>query len=162
MVDSGSVSQPHQVRLIWIVQAITNQCIAFALTDGQVTGCQTWSPDAVTNIHTYVDDWYLTGLTVREDRGVDISIIHEEQPSAQPGYDAASYYERGLWSLFSGLESSFLAGRVDGGKTFGLGEISRRFDVTRTATLTKAGVSPRPLMFTPLVWNKNCTWRMCP
>ncbi len=131
-------SQPHQVRLIWIVQAITNQCIAFALTDGQVTGCQTWSPDAVTNIHTYVDDWYLTGLTVREDRGVDISIIHEEQPSAQPGYDAASYYERGLWSLFSGLESSFLAGRVDGGQTFGLGEISRRFDVTRTATLTES------------------------
>lgn len=135
--DQSAFAQPQNARLVWLLQAITNRCQDFIQDHANtVIRCTSWSPDETQIIHIYADDWYLTGLSVREDMGASVSMVHEYQPQSQPGYDATSYYERGLWALYSGLETSFLAGRVDDGQRFDLGEINRRFDITSTATIT--------------------------
>ena len=58
-------------------------------------------------IHRYYDDWYLTGLDVREDRGVEAAILYED-----PTYAGRNpQYEENLWRIANNLQDSFLAGR---------------------------------------------------
>lgn len=143
--DQTAFAQPQTARLVWLLQAITNKCLGFSRSDDDsVIGCATWSADEVEIIHLYADDWYLTGLEIREDMGVRAGLIHEDQPQLQPGYDQDSYYEKGLWALYTGLQTSFLSGRVDNNQRFDLGEIERRFDITTTATITEQWQIPTP------------------
>jgi len=93
--DAGNWSAPHQVKLVWMVEVL----------------------DASKNsqfIHVYEDDWYLTGLEVREDHGVDVALAYEDPVFAkqQIGYDAATYYEENLWTLARGLSESFVSART--------------------------------------------------
>lgn len=84
----------HEVRLIWMVQVLNSQ------GDQQI-------------IQTYQDDWYLTGLSVREDSGTQVAIAYEDPnfAKAQPTYDPATYYEQNLWRLLTVLNDAFISGR---------------------------------------------------
>ncbi len=134
----AALDAPHKIRLTWVIQAINNRCDEFTQKDGAIVGCENWSADQVQVIQSYSnDDWYLTGLEVKEDLGARVAIIYESAPSNQPDYDAASYYEREMWGLYNGLEMTFVDGRVENNQRFDLTEIARRFDITNTATITE-------------------------
>jgi len=69
---------PQQVRLVWALQGLVDECLAFE--DGQ---CSEYGDmNQVMVVHTYYDDWYLTGLNIREDHGQQTAVVWED-----PQYD---------------------------------------------------------------------------
>ncbi len=99
---TGAWSQPQQVRLVWLVQALLDSCAK--QVDGQcVQYNQINQPEVV---QSYYDSWTLTGLTVREDHGAQTALIFED-----PAHDTDLKDDAGLVKLAYGLEHSFLAGR---------------------------------------------------
>lgn len=92
----------HQVRLVWVVQALVDVCDAFM--NGACVGYKTMNE--LQTVHTYDDEWTLTGLNVREDHGTDLAIIYED-----PAVDDVLDKERALLHLSFGLDRTFLAGR---------------------------------------------------
>ena len=118
----------HKVRLAWLVQAITDSCKpvdpAFlpgfdaAVRDDAWCGYDAnWTENPPSIIHTYYEDWYVTGLSVREELGVKAAIVSE--PDRDPGLP----YEPQLWNLADSLDKSFMSGRRD----VTVEEIRRRF-----------------------------------
>ncbi|HBY98100.1 MAG TPA: hypothetical protein DEP84_29855, partial [Chloroflexi bacterium] len=97
----GGWGKAHQVRLVWVVQALVDMCRRYE--DGRCVSYESKNKAQV--IHTYDDDWTLTGLTVREDRGTDFAVIYED-----PQVDANLKDDSGLMFLTRGLELTFLAG----------------------------------------------------
>jgi len=79
----------HEVRLVWLLSM---------LTDG----------GGSTIVHSYPDDWQLTGMSVREDRGMDMGIAFED-----PNTDSDLNLNDKLLAMSQGMEQSFLAGRVN-------------------------------------------------
>jgi len=119
--DGASWGSSHQVRLVWMVQVKTGA-----------------GADATQIVHVYEDEWLLTGLTVREDHGVEVALAYEDPvyAQAQAGYDAAKYYEEHLWSLAVNLGDTFILGRTGpDGKTrdITIQEIKRRWDKSSNA-----------------------------
>ena len=99
--DGGGWGNAHQVRLVWVVQALVDVCQEYE--DGR---CVTYEEmNDVQVIHTYDDDWILTGLEVREEHGTDYALIYED-----PGVDTDWHNDAPLTYLAYGLDRSFLAG----------------------------------------------------
>ncbi len=87
-------------------------------------------------VHTYDDEWYLTGLNVREDHGVRVSMIYED-----PNVDPNLRSDDALWPLAYGLEESFLKApnrAAIGESDLTVDEIHRRFN---HSTNTARGVT---------------------
>ena len=103
----------HEVRLAWIVQVMNE------------------ASDDIQIVHTYYDDWYLTGLSAREDHGIKVGVMYED-PDVATGaaYDVATYYPGDLWAMFGALETTFLEGVTNsaGQRFMTVDEIARRFD----------------------------------
>ncbi len=113
-------AQPQKVRLVWAVQVLTDWCDTSGFvpspeargdTERYNEEFMTWcsqhsTPDQAQIIHSYDDEWYLTGLSVREDLGLDVAIAYED-----PATDADPYQEDALWHMAWGLGSVFVAGR---------------------------------------------------
>ncbi|MEM7030805.1 MAG: LamG-like jellyroll fold domain-containing protein [Chloroflexota bacterium] len=102
----------NKVRLAWLVRAkIVNP------QNGQY---------AEQTIHTYYDDWYLTGLSVREELGVTAGVVFENPDFAGKN----PHYEDNLWALADGLSQTFMAGRDSGTgqRDITIAEIKNRFD----------------------------------
>lgn len=128
--NSTNFGKAQKIRLAWFVQMITDQCTTppttFAKGEDEATRYDQWCEDtshwesSVSLVHTYYDDWKLTGLTIREDHGGTMGAI------TQPSSNDVSYQSH-LWNLAQGLENSFVAGRND----MSVQEIQRRFDSTR-------------------------------
>ncbi|MGQ0603020.1 MAG: hypothetical protein ACT4QE_15155, partial [Anaerolineales bacterium] len=98
-VDWGNA---QQVRLAWVVQALTdNVCVQ---TDAQ-GNCTATADNQVQVVHSYYDDWFLTGLNVREDHGADIAIIYED-----PARDTDRNRDLSLLGLATVLDNTFLIG----------------------------------------------------
>jgi|GEM_PF-861398 len=91
----------HQVRLVWLVKALVDVCEAYE--DGRCVKYE--EMNRVQVIHTYGDDWTLTGLDVREDHGADYDVIFED-----PAADDDLHDDSTLLYLTYGLEKTFLAG----------------------------------------------------
>ena len=70
--DGGEWGTAHQVRLVWLVKALVDVCEAYE--DGRCTRYEEMNDARI--IHTYDDDWTLTGLDVREEHGTDYDIIY--------------------------------------------------------------------------------------
>ena len=126
MVYTGAANwgDEHQVRLVWVVQALNDICSAFG-DDGL---CETYSEyNSPQVIHTYPDEWRLTGLSVRENHQSDVGIVFED-PAANPDPDD----DLNLWKFSYGLDHSFLAGALVTGtlgtRVFDVPEIAHRFD----------------------------------
>ncbi|MFQ5434829.1 MAG: hypothetical protein ACE5FD_08130, partial [Anaerolineae bacterium] len=131
----------QQARLVWVVQAITDSCKPAPSGQSSDEWCadkNNWVTNPPTILHTYSDDWYLTGLTVKEDLGLEAGIIYEN-----PQFSGRNpNYEENLWWLAYGLDQTFIAGRRD----VNLAEIKRRFDITSTATISdRWGIAPGAL-----------------
>ncbi len=119
--DSWGVA--HQVRVVWLVMMLTDACKPVPPGTGEEEAA-TWCDDAanwVLNrqrpVHTYPDEWVLTGLEVREDHGMDVAIAFED-----PRSDDNPNLDDHLWLLANGLETVFLTGRDQDGN--GLRDVS--------------------------------------
>ncbi|MFZ6027824.1 MAG: LamG-like jellyroll fold domain-containing protein [Chloroflexota bacterium] len=95
----------QSVRLVWLVQMINDT------PDGN---------NITQIIHTYPDEWALTGLNVRENGPNERSVIYED-----PAVDADLNEDGALYQLVNGLGGSFMVGRdcevVSGGQCRGDG-----------------------------------------
>lgn len=107
-----SLGDPQEMRVVWLVQMLTDTCRPMPPgSETSETWCryeESWSLDNTQIVHTYYDDWYITGLTVREDHGTDVAIAWED-PSAESQADRQ--YDDWLWLMAMGLERTYLAGR---------------------------------------------------
>ena len=145
----ATLGQSQQIRVAWLLQGMRDTCDTSDMpaqfphpTQPGTTVKKTdsnaydlWCQDTdnwVTTegvIHRYYDDWYLTGLSVREDGGLKVGVIFENPNYAGRNPD----YEASLWKLADGLEDTFLAGRRD----VSVDEIARRFAINSNATSTE-------------------------
>lgn len=111
----------QKARLVWVIQAKTDYCLPVPddfqpdepdsdRYEAWCTGKDNWF-ERETVIHTYYDDWYLTGFSVREDRGLKAGVIFENPDyTLNHGYDPDTYYEAYLWGLAANLDQTFVAG----------------------------------------------------
>nr|MBP7690036.1 hypothetical protein [Thermoflexales bacterium] len=104
----------QRVRLVWIVQMLTDMCRPAPdgadLSEEEVW-CNyeaAWNLDNVQFMHTYDDDWQLTGLSVREDHGVNLAVAWEDPASET---DAGRQSDDGLWVMANGLDNAYVTGR---------------------------------------------------
>ncbi len=118
----SSWGNAQQVRLVWMVQALVDSCSEY-----KNNICSEYSEYNKTQIiQVYDDEWFLTGLHVKEEHDTDVAIIYED-PSVASGDEP--FYMSALYGLLYGLERSFLAGRTsDGGRDMTVSEIATRFD----------------------------------
>lgn len=112
----------QQVRVVWSLQMLTDGCDQAGFRpskDAQgdtvkyheelETYCakpRNRTADRVQIVHAYDEQWVLTGLSVREDHGLDVAIAYED-----PALDDDLQTDDSLWTLARGLGVSFLVGR---------------------------------------------------
>jgi hypothetical protein len=115
--------------MIWAVQALVDVCDQY--TDGVCTHYSQHNDPQI--VHVYPDEWRLTGLNVRENRGSDVAVIYED-----PQVDPDRHDDAQLQLLTYGLDRTFLAARVNanGQRDLTVTELYRRFNHT-----TNSGVS---------------------
>ncbi len=137
MVYDPSVwTQPHQVRLVWAVNMLTdNVCLIGSVNPADPEKCLHSADDVPNIIHTYDDTFTLTGLDVREDHRVDLAMVYED-----PTVDANLHDDLALTMLADGLDYAFLSGRDcdtvnadgacsgNGQRDFSIPLIAQRFD----------------------------------
>ncbi|MBN2390841.1 MAG: thrombospondin type 3 repeat-containing protein, partial [Anaerolineae bacterium] len=154
--NNGSLgSAAQKVRLVWMVQVLSDMCKQMpgdiSNEDAEIW-CdyrESWDLNVSEVVHMYSDDWYLTGLSVREDHGFNMAILWED-PAAKATPEERQM-DNWLWPLSVGLEEVFLTGRdADGNDVRDLGvattydgltvaddTISRRFDAPLPSTVTE-------------------------
>jgi hypothetical protein len=127
---TGQWAQPHQVRLVWLVQALLDTCVE--QVEGQCVRYEKQNQPQV--IQSYYDDWTLTGFQVREEHGAEMALIYED-----PTVDNNLKDESDLILLEDGLDQIFLTGRdqdKNGQRDLTIPEISRRFNRTTNSTVS--------------------------
>jgi hypothetical protein len=114
--DPGNWGQNQEVRVVWLVTMLTPN-------------------GGASVVQTYPDQWTLTGLSVREDRGLDLAIAFED-PVTDPNVNQ----DDRLGLLKQGLESSFLAGvdsNHDGQRDWSVADIRQNLDNTQNGSTTE-------------------------
>ena len=135
-LPTGSWGTPHDVRLAWVVQALTD-IPCDATDDASIAqGCAAdgYIHNVANPIHVYYDEFTLTGLSVREERGAGMAVIYED-----PAVDSNKKDDYAILALASGLDATFLNGRdtdTNGVRDIDLNEIVRRFDRTKNSGVT--------------------------
>ena len=114
--DTSPWGMAQSMRIVWAVQAITDWCddSEFELTEEDREKdpegydeeydkhCESHrTMDELQVIQTYDESFTVTGLAVREDHGMDLSI-------AYPNPSLASYDDENLWELSWGLGQAFV------------------------------------------------------
>ncbi|MBI1298337.1 hypothetical protein GC175_25665 [bacterium] len=122
--SSGVFGPGHSARLIWLVEAITDRCKNMPddyapadvdEADRYAHWCgnnANWESNGSTIVHTYADDWLLTGFEVTENLGMDAALIYTDpaRTTATPN----TLYEEELWQLTQALDVSLMTGRDEG------------------------------------------------
>ena len=95
----------EQVRLIWVVQALTDNCEEYE--DNQ---CSRYGDmNQLQIIQTYDDSWQLTGFNVREDyRGTELAIAYQDPDLYPNATDIGP-----LSLLAQGMDPTFLSNDLD-------------------------------------------------
>jgi uncharacterized membrane protein len=133
---SEDMGSNHKARLVWMIQALVDVC---ELPKGAPSwGCEDvwynftynryWKtmPDP-TVIHTYSDDWYLTGFSAREDHGLTVAALFEDPETMTD--TTGTYVPDTLLMMARALSYSLLAGRTEAdGQRLTLADIEKRFD----------------------------------
>ena len=144
----GDVAQ--QVRVVWMVQALTDWCKpvpADASEPVARTWCQfphNWEFDHPQIVHSYYEDWYLTGLSVREDHGLNVAVAWED-PAAETA--EARQAESWLWIMARGLNSAFVGGRdqdEDGVRDVGVATETAGLTLSESTIAQRFGTPPAP------------------
>lgn len=122
-LPGGSWATPHQLRLVWVAQVKSD----IPCEPGS-QGCSAdgYQYNVAQALHSYYDDWTLTGLNVQEEHGSKTAIIYED-----PAADEDLGDEPALWALSAGLNNAFVTGQDlngDGERDLTVAEIARRFD----------------------------------
>ncbi|NCC30771.1 MAG: hypothetical protein EOM24_01960, partial [Chloroflexia bacterium] len=120
----GAWGAPHEVRLVWMVQILVDTCKAS--TNGQCVEYEQYNRSEL--VQTYYEEWYLTGMTIREDHGTQVATIYEDPTVAK---EEKLSNDETLWLLSHGLDHAFLGGRDQDGdsqRDVTLDEIKARFD----------------------------------
>ena len=125
---TGSWSVPHSVRLAWVVQTLNDLPCDPKAADAAAQGCQSdgYIHNQPAMLHSYYDNWTLTGLSVREENGVSTAIVYED-----PGVDPNKKDEAPLWALTTALDEHFLKphdANTDGVRDLKLSDFPARFD----------------------------------
>ncbi|MCA9944991.1 MAG: hypothetical protein KC449_16010, partial [Anaerolineales bacterium] len=95
--STDSWGADHEVRLVWVVQAIVNNNPRNPV-------------DSLSVLHIYEDEpWYLTGMSVREDHGFDIALAVED-PAVDPPADETIFHEDEVLELATSLGVTFVEG----------------------------------------------------
>ena len=103
--ESTQWGNAQKIRLVWLVQQ---------LDDNGYT--QT--------IHVYKDDFTLTGLSLREDHGMNVSVAFED-----PSVDLNKNVDDNLWQVAEGLRGGFISGRsTNNARDLTLDIFKQRFD----------------------------------
>ena len=116
-----------EVRMVWLLNMLTDICkpIPSDYVESDTSpwcdanNSDRWYTDIGRVVHTYNDEFRLTGASIVEDHGVDMSVVFED-----PQTDPEPQYDDPMWKLSYGLQGSFLAGRSD----FDISDITTRFD----------------------------------
>ena len=125
---TGNWPAPHSVRLAWVVQALNDVPCDPKAADAAAQGCQSdgYIHNYPSVIHSYYDNWTLTGLSVREDSGVSTAIVYED-----PAVDTDKKENTAIWALSLVLDHHFLLARDDntnGVRDLRLADFPTRFD----------------------------------
>ena len=89
---SGNWGNPHQYRVVWVVENIVNTT--------------PYAADSAFVSQVYTDEqWYITGLNVREDHGMQVAIMGED-----PAVDADLTQDDATWQLATSLSLTFSEG----------------------------------------------------
>ncbi|MFZ0547184.1 MAG: LamG-like jellyroll fold domain-containing protein, partial [Candidatus Promineifilaceae bacterium] len=98
----SSWGNAQSVRLVWLVQALVDVC------DTYKNGiCDTYSKyNDVQIIHSYDEEWYLTGMEISEEHGTNMAIIYEDPTETT---DSPLYMDN-LYEMAYGLDRTFMAG----------------------------------------------------
>ena len=129
--------EAHQYRLAWMVQMITDDCVADVDEDGdgdtdneEYDACT--REDEFSVIHIYQDEpWQLTALTVSEEHGIDVAQLYED-----PASDPDRSIEDQLWLYGWNMANTFIDGiDCDSTTTNADGTVDCVGDGTRDVTL---------------------------
>ena len=115
-VDWG---EAHQFRLAWMVEMISDECVN---PEADPETCK--RQDVRSMIHTYYDDWKLTGLSVSEELDLEAAIIYED-----PEFDTNLGSDDQLLIASLNLSNTFLRGRDCATTTNGVCDIDGVRDV---------------------------------
>ncbi|MEZ4862420.1 MAG: LamG-like jellyroll fold domain-containing protein [Caldilineaceae bacterium] len=131
---TGSWAVPHSVRLAWVVQGLNDLPCDPTAADAAAQGCQSdgYIHNYPSVLHSYYDDWTLSGLGVREDNGASMGILYED-----PNVDPDKKDEAPLWALTDALSEHFLKPRdanTDGVRDLKLSDFPVRFDRDNSPT----------------------------
>jgi hypothetical protein len=124
----------QQVRVIWAVLALVDQCKENGYKDGV---CQDYDKyNQLQMLQTYYDSFIITGLNVREDHGTDWAIVYKD-PSVLANPVKDSNRLTPFENLVFGLDRSFLSGRVGANhqRDMTVQDIYQRFDHTINSTV---------------------------
>ena len=151
----------HKARLAWTLQMLQDTCNTAAMPEsfphpekpGETVqriddkAVALWCLDSahwveqMGVIHTYYEDWYLTGMSVREDHGMEVAVIHEDPMHYLNG---APPYENNL-TRAQGLDAA--PGRradATGERDLTIAEIQRRFDRDSNTGVSMPSAGHRP------------------
>ncbi len=140
-LQNGFADSEQEVSMIWMINMLTDECKAIPASYDETasgTWCDPtiparWNTDISRVVHTYSEDYKLTGLSVIEDHGVNMAVAFEN-----PLTDTEKDYDDPLWGLSMGLEHSFLSGRSTDGTSLDItvDEIQHRFDPDHNDDIT--------------------------
>ncbi|MFN8471119.1 MAG: LamG-like jellyroll fold domain-containing protein [Anaerolineae bacterium] len=127
----------NQVRVVWLVQMLTDQCNATGFTPSseatRYDELTTWCAkpehriEETQIVQTYPESWYLTGLTAREDHGLQVAVALQDPAQVS---NASIKNDQLLWVLADHLDKSSLSvadvkGRFDNASNTAVDETSR-------------------------------------
>ena len=106
LYQAGATWQPQQARLSWGVQVLREQYASADEAKKATNAGSGMGANQATFLHAYYDDFHLTGLNVREDRGVQMAIVYED-----PVTDTDVAEDDALLHMMNGLGDSYLINR---------------------------------------------------
>ncbi|MCA0350423.1 MAG: hypothetical protein LCH85_00375 [Chloroflexi bacterium] len=91
----------QQVRLVWLVQMITDECV-----DAEADPSTCARQENLSIVQIYDETWSLAGMSVSEDHGAKTAIMYE-----QPSSDSNLQLDDELWMVAWNLNNTFIRGR---------------------------------------------------
>lgn len=102
----GVWARVHTARLVWSVQVLQDVCRTFANNQ-----CSQFSHFNIPQVvQTYHDEWYITGLHVREDHGADLALAYADPTVADPSVNNNRQADLALTAAAEGLARTYLQG----------------------------------------------------
>ncbi|HEX8683017.1 MAG TPA: LamG-like jellyroll fold domain-containing protein, partial [Ardenticatenaceae bacterium] len=117
-----TLGNDQKMRVVWLAQALTDACDTTGIGTASYSE---WCADeshwttSLNVIQSYYEDFYVTGVNVREDHGGTVAIV------AQPNNVGSTKYQDRLLHLARNLETTLIQARTEAdGSRFAVSDIS--------------------------------------